>query len=175
MERVTSTKGLDLIKEFEGFQSHPYFCPSGYMTIGYGHVMTNSSFIASVTRSEALILLKEDCRIAEKYINQLDKDYGIRLNQDQFDALVSLIFNVGVNRFSSFKCCTLLKEKKLRDCLIQWHDIVRGSKIDPKTGKKEILPGLVKRREKEIRLFNGEERFLSDEEIKKLFIKFTSP
>lgn len=34
-----SQKGLDLIKEFEGFRGSPYRCPAGKLTIGYGHVI----------------------------------------------------------------------------------------------------------------------------------------
>lgn len=97
----TSKKGIELIKRFEGFRSSAYLCPAGVLTIGYGH--TKNVHLGDVcTEMQAEQYLSEDLEMAE---NELNKMQG--LNQNQFDALVSFNFNVGVRNFQK---STLRKE-----------------------------------------------------------------
>jgi lysozyme len=89
----TSKKGIDLIKKFEGFRANPYICPAGILTIGYGH--TNNVRLGDFcSEMQAEQFLKEDLQIAETELNKMQD-----LNQNQFDALASFIFNLGVRNF----------------------------------------------------------------------------
>ena len=91
----TSKDGIDLIKEFEGFRKDAYLCPGGVWTIGYGHTRGVRAG-DSILESEAEDLLKEDLREAEEAVSHL---VSTPLRQSQFDALVSLVYNIGSGNF----------------------------------------------------------------------------
>ena len=138
----TSQKGIDLIKEFEGFRPSAYRCPSGILTLGYGHTQ-NVRCSDVVTPYEAEILLKKDLAEAERAVNTLVKTH---ISQNQFDALVSFVFNVGIGNFLT---STLLKrvnenpnDKIIRDAFMMW---VKSRGV--------ILKGLVRRRTCEADLY----------------------
>jgi GH24 family phage-related lysozyme (muramidase) len=87
-----STKGARLIEEFEGFSASPYRDAVGVWTIGYGSTKGVGPSTPRVTRREAEARLKRE----------VDATYGaavnalqLPLNQNQFDALVSFVYNVG--------------------------------------------------------------------------------
>ena len=95
-----SDAGLALIKREEAFRASWYRCEAGRPTIGYGHVIQASEqryYSAKLTEAEASALLRQD----------VDKQYGAhvasRLHRDvtqhQFDALVSLCYNIGTGGF----------------------------------------------------------------------------
>jgi len=85
--------GLELIKDFEGFQSEPYLCPGGYWTIGYGHVIhARDRLRYPITREQAEQLLRKDVRVAEAAVIRL---ITVSLSAGQCDALVSFTFNLG--------------------------------------------------------------------------------
>ncbi len=88
----TSIRGIELIKKCEGFSDIPYICAGGKKTIGYGHVMHDSEKYETITDEYATDLLKEDLLKAEYSVERNIKAY---LSQSQFDALVSLTFNIG--------------------------------------------------------------------------------
>jgi lysozyme len=141
----TSDKGLELIKKHEGLKLTAYKCPAGVWTIGYGHTRTAVSGI-KITEWQAEELLKSDLRIAETIVNMSLKD---QLNQKQFDALVSFVFNVGAGAFQK---STLLKRIKAN----QEEHLIRHefSRWDKAGGK--VLAGLVRRRQDEANMyFNG--------------------
>lgn len=89
----TSEDGLRLIEEFEGFRPYQYNDGTGVMTIGFGTTSADVSPLPTfLSRSEAEQLLRD--KLAKKYepaVNGL----GVPLNQNQFDALVSLVYNCG--------------------------------------------------------------------------------
>ena len=90
----TSKNGLNLIKQFEGCHLTSYKCPGGVWTIGYGHTagVTEGNHI---TQQQAEEYLKYDIQRFEKYVETYAKKYGYKLNQNQFDALVSFTYNAG--------------------------------------------------------------------------------
>lgn len=93
--RHISKQGLDLICRFEGFSPVIYICPAGYLTIGYGHMITEANkeqFLDGVDEDEALELLRSDVGKAERAVLRL---ITVPLTQGQFDALVSFTFNLG--------------------------------------------------------------------------------
>ena len=71
MRNITQN-GLDLIKWFEGFSRTVYFCPAGYPTIGYGHVVKdNEDFSAGIDEEKDEELLRQDAQIAERAVLRL--------------------------------------------------------------------------------------------------------
>lgn len=94
MRHVTQT-GLELIKQFESFSSRIYICPSGYPTIGYGHVVREYErkiFADGITAQEGELLLLQDTKIAEAAVCRF---ITVPLTDGQFDSLVSFTFNLG--------------------------------------------------------------------------------
>lgn len=84
---------MDLIKRFEGFSRTVYFCPAGYPTIGYGHVVRDDEdFSAGIDEAQAEELLRQDAQIAERAVLHL---INVPLIDGQFDALVSFTYNLG--------------------------------------------------------------------------------
>lgn len=139
----TSKAGIELIKKHEGLRLAAYLCPAGVPTIGYGH--TKGVRLGQViTEAEAEHFLIEDLRTSEKEIDS----HNLQLNQNQFDALVSFVFNVGAGNFRS---STLLRRVRLNsndnDIENQFNRWVYGG------GK--ILPGLVRRRKEEANLYTN--------------------
>lgn len=91
----TSETGLNLIIKFEGFSPKAYKCVESekYYTIGYGHYGADVKDTATITKSEALKLLKTDLSHFEQKVMKYDNIY--HYNQNEFDALVSFAYNVG--------------------------------------------------------------------------------
>jgi lysozyme len=137
----TSERGIALNKGFEGFSSKAYYCPAGKLTIGHG---TTSGVRAgmTVTKEEAHALLLKDLRRVEAAISEL---VTVHLSQEQFDALVSLVYNIGEGNFRKSTLLKRLNEGKYRDAAVQFTRWVHA-------GKKK-LPGLVARRKAEKELF----------------------
>ena len=137
----TSRKGIEFIKAHEGLRLDAYLCPAGVPTIGYGHTY-NVKMGDRITAGQAERLLIGDLIVAETEVNR----YGFDLTQNQFDALVSFVFNVGAGNFRS---STLLKRLRANpndpDIANQFKRWVYGG------GK--VLPGLVRRRKDEAELY----------------------
>ena len=139
-----SQQGLDLIKRHEGLKLKAYICPAGIPTIGYGHTRT-AQIGGTITEQQAEELLKQDVSYAEVGVyRQLPN-----LKQNQFDALVSFVFNVG---YGNFQKSTLLKRiKEGAACSEIKYQFSRWNK-----GGGKVLAGLTKRREDESNLYcNG--------------------
>ena len=137
----TSSKGIALIKEFEGLRLKAYKCPGGVWTIGYGHTAGVKPGIV-ITEAQAEQFLKEDLITFEKAVNT----QNLSLNQNQFDALVSFTYNVGTGNFSS---STLLRkvranplDNSIMDEFLRWV-----------YSKGRVLPGLQHRRLAEMKLY----------------------
>lgn len=137
----TSPKGIALIKDFEGLRLKAYKCPGGVWTIGYGHTAgVKHGMVISERQAEEY--LRADLIAFEKYLNGL----GLALDQNQFDALISFIYNVGTGNFSS---STLLRKVKanpldnsIMDEFLRWV-----------YSKGRVLPGLQRRRLAEMKLY----------------------
>jgi GH24 family phage-related lysozyme (muramidase) len=92
-ERFThvSDAAVELIKEFEGFFSHPYRDPVGVWTIGYGHIENVGPNTPPITKAQAHALLKRD--LDNKYAPSVAKSG--RWTQAEGDALTSFVYNLG--------------------------------------------------------------------------------
>lgn len=137
----TSDKGIDLIKKYEGFRAKAYKCPSDKWTIGYGHTL-NVKSTDVIDKAQAEYFLRQDVEFAEKEVNR----HNLNINQNQFDALVSFVFNLGVGNFAR---STLLRK-------------IKSNPDDPTIRKEferwvyvggKILTGLIKRRKEEANLY----------------------
>lgn len=139
---------IELIKQFEGLRLKPYLCGSGRPTIGWGHTEGVTMQTPPITVEKAKELLRQDMPRYEKGINDAVRG---ELQQHEFDALVSFVFNVGV---SAFRTSTLLRH--LND-----GDRAGAAAEFPKWNKKRVAgrlvvePGLVARRLAERKLFEG--------------------
>lgn len=132
----TSSKGLNLIKQFEGCRLTSYKCPSGVWTIGYGHT-SNVKEGMTITQEQADQYLAEDLARFEKYVNTYVRKYGYNLNQNQFDALVSFAYNAGPGNLE----IQLLQRGKRPLELVKLYLPTTCIKSKGRT-----LPGLIRRR-----------------------------
>ena len=95
----TGAQGIDLIKHFEGLRLNRYLDAVGKPTIGYGHlILPHERFDRPLTASAAQALLKQDLRSAERALCRL---LHVPITQQQFDALMSFVFNLGAGRLRS--------------------------------------------------------------------------
>lgn len=141
----TSPKGIALIKEFEGLRLKAYKCLGGVWTIGYGHTAgVRPGMVISEAQAEEYLMA--DLIAFEKYLNGL----GLALDQNQFDALVSLIYNIGIGNFQK---STLLRKARVNpndnsimDEFLKWV-----------YSKGRVLPGLQRRRLREMKLYFSNE------------------
>lgn len=139
---------VDLIKSFEGLFLKPYLCPAGVPTIGYGTIKyPNGKDVtlkdSQVTEAQAEEYLKFE--IEEKACG-VEKLVSVPLSENEFGALVSFAYNLGLG---NLKKSTLLKllnsnsdKAKVADEFLKWN----------KAGGKE-LAGLTRRRQAERSLF----------------------
>ncbi|MHB0805997.1 lysozyme [Stutzerimonas nitrititolerans] len=141
----TSQRGIDLIKSFEGLRLTAYDDGVGVQTIGYGHTKGVKPGM-KITENWAEELLRDDLAEFEAAVNGLVK---VRLCQHQFDALVSLVFNIGPGAFSDSTLLRLLNAGLYDDAALQF---VRWNK-----GGGKVLSGLTRRRMAERKLFEDEQ------------------
>lgn len=137
----TSKNGINLIKNFEGCRLEAYLCPAMVWTIGYGHT-ENVKRGDKITEVQAETLLIIDL---QKFENAVNNAVRVPLNQNQFDALVSFTFNIGIG---NFKSSTLLKKLNASEYGLAACEFGRWNK-----SRGRILDGLTKRRRAEKELF----------------------
>jgi GH24 family phage-related lysozyme (muramidase) len=149
-----SQRGLDLIANFEGVVLHAYNDPAGHCTVGIGHLLhsgncTRADYDAwgtksnpKMSRSLAFKLLAADIAPREQAVERL---VTVPLNQNEFDALVSLLFNIGAKAFEDSTLLRLLNQGRRKDAAAQFDRWVHGGG--------QVLPGLVARRNAEQALF----------------------
>lgn len=148
--------GYLLITKFEGLSLTPYLCPAKIPTIGYGNCYyPNGKKVTmqdkAITKQEAFEMFKF---IADKFAIKVDELVKSNVNQNQFNALVSFAYNVGIGvnrkgKISGFMGSTLLKKVNfnpddltIKDEFLKWN----------KAGGKEIK-GLTNRREIESQIY----------------------
>lgn len=145
MTKHITVSGIEFIKNFEAYSPIPYICPAGYITIGYGHVVTENeknNFKKEISKEEAEELLKKDLHKSEKAILRL---ISVPLTNNQFDALCSFVFNAGSGALQRSTLRAKLNREEYEDAadeFLKW--IWAGGRI---------LNGLVKRRRAERDLF----------------------
>lgn len=98
MAMKISSKGVSLIKQFEGCRLKAYKCPAGVWTIGYGHT-AGVKCGDIITQETADAYLRDDLRTYENAVRKYDSIY--HFNQNQFDALVSFTYNCGAGNLKN--------------------------------------------------------------------------
>mgnify|MGYP006164041645 FL=1 len=136
-----SKNGLNLIKHFEGCELEAYKCPAGVWTIGYGHIKTAVEGM-TITQHQADDMLIEEMNEYEGYINN---SVRVDLTQNQFDAMVSWVYNLGNGNLNA---STLLKVLNSGDYAGVPAQMMRWNKAGGK-----VLEGLTRRRQAEADLF----------------------
>lgn len=142
MRHITN-KGIEFIKNEEGFVDHTYFDEAAIATIGYGHKLrSGESFVGSITHEKGEEILKADVAWAEEAV---EKKVTVPLTNNEFDALVSFTFNVGATAFADSTLLRLLNAGQYEAVPIQMNRwIWAGGRISP------VLTG---RRKREGNLF----------------------
>ena len=144
-----SQEGLSLIKKFEGCKLKSYKCAAGVWTIGYGSTNGIEEGM-EISQERADMLLLEDVEIFENAVNELVK---VPLEQNQYDALVTWTFNLGPTNLKNSTLLKVLNDKNYEGVPEQ---IKRWNKATV-DGERQVLEGLVRRREAEALLFEGKE------------------
>ena len=153
-----SQHGLDLIKQWEGFELKVYKDSAGFPTIGVGHLLTRSEltsgkivingvpvqYAGGLTIQQVLDLLSQDVSPAAQTVTNSVK---VTLDQNQFDALTSFTFNVGGGAFTGSTLLRLLNQSQYDQVPTQ---LRRWNKSNG-----QVVQGLINRRENEIKLWNG--------------------
>ena len=142
---LISNKGLALIKKFEGFRDKAYQDIVGIWTIGYGSIKIKGRKVLptdTVTEHEAEQLIEQE--LAQDVYPYL---YGLGLNQNQFDALCSFIYNLGATNFNK---STLKKKLLAEDYVGASFEFIKWNKAGG-----NVVDGLTKRRLAESKLFTS--------------------
>ena len=145
-----SLEGLSLIKKFEGCELEAYKCAAGVWTIGYGSTKEVKEG-DTLTQEEADELLLHEMDEYEGYINEM---VTTNLKQNQFDSLVSWVFNLGPANLKASTLLKVLNAKVLNLGNLEGvpEQMKRWNKANGKT-----LDGLIRRRKAEALLFEGKE------------------
>lgn len=136
-----SNEGVNFIKRWEGFRSEAYVCPAGVWTIGYGHTHTAKEGMC-VTELQADYMLRRDL---DYFGTKVASALKIQVNQEQFDALVSFAYNVGVGAYQTSTLLEKLNQGNFHAAAQEFDRWVHA--------KSKVLPGLVNRRKEEKEMF----------------------
>lgn len=140
----TTSQAYSLIKSHEGCELESYLDKHDRWAIGYGVTGKGIAKGLRITQHEAELMLANRVTSLEDQVTDL---VNVPLTQPQFDALVSLTYNIGIGAFSTSTLLRLLNNKQYSDAareILKW---------DHSGGK--TLPGLTSRRLAEFRLFNS--------------------
>ena len=138
-----SKEGIALIKKFEGIELQAYQDSVGVWTIGYGHTKGVKEG-DNISLKKAEEMLEEELVEYEGYINDMVK---VRLEQNQFDALVAWVYNLGPTNLGKSTLLKVLNKAIYEEVPFE---IKRWNKAGG-----QVLNGLVRRREAEALLFQG--------------------
>lgn len=144
--RDISEYGYSIIRESEGFEAKAYKDTGGVWTIGYGTIKyPNGTRVKSgdtCTKGQAELWLINDCKWVDAC---LDKHVKVKINQNQFDALASFVYNIGETAFVKSTMLTLINQSKFDLAAAQFDRWIYDN------GK--VINGLKNRRAKEKQLF----------------------
>ena len=152
--QTASSMAAEIIKEFEGYSSKPYLCPSNVPTIGYGNTRyLNGDRVTmedkDITKKEAEKMLMDTVKFVEKEVKNVVE---VKLPAHKFAALISFTYNVGIGNLSNSTLLAWVNSNpdysQIPSQFRRWN---RGG------GK--VLKGLIRRRESEIELWEGTSQY----------------
>lgn len=135
-------RGLALIKQYEGCRLKAYKCPAGVWTIGYGSTGAHVTAGKVISQVEADALLAKDLERFERAVGN-----AVHPTQSQFDAMVSLAFNIGMGAFNG---SSVLRKHNAGD-----HAGAKASFALWNKAGGRVLSGLVLRRAAEAALYGA--------------------
>ena len=140
-----SKDGLAITEQFEGCRLVAYQDQVGVWTIGYGHTGNGVASGLTITQDQAIDLLTSDVAASAAYVNAA---VTVELQQNEFDALVDFVFNLGRGAFAG---STLLKNLNAGqfDAAAAQFDL-----WDHAGG--QVVAGLLRRRQAEQAMFQGQ-------------------
>jgi lysozyme len=141
-----SSNGLSLTEKFEGFRSAAYRDQVGVWTIGYGHTGPDVVSGRTITPAQAQALLAKDVGIAVVCVNTL---VTVKISQQEFDALVDFVFNLGIG---AFKGSTMLRNLNAGD----FTSAAAQFDLWDRAGG-AVVAGLLRRRQTEESLFQADD------------------
>lgn len=145
-----SILAVNLLKEVEGWRDKPYRDSGGKCTIGYGHLIKEGEYCPDrITVDQGEKYLRDDITEAERTVNSTIK---VPLTQHQFDALVSFTFNIGAGAWAVSDTLKILnngEHHRMPARMLMWVKVT-------KNGVKVVEEGLINRRLKEVRVWQGE-------------------
>lgn len=145
--QTTSAAGRDFIaREEGGHQLRAYLCPAGVLTIGVGHTGPDVTASLVITRARSEELFAADLGRFEAAVRAA-AGAGAALHQHEFDALVSLAFNIGTGAFADSTLAKRVRAGNFRGAAEQFTAWNKGG------GK--FMPGLLARRTRELLMFVG--------------------
>ncbi|PHV09711.1 lysozyme [Chitinimonas sp. BJB300] len=137
-----NAQGINLIKQFEGLRLSAYQDSVGIWTIGYGHTGDEVHAGMVITAAQAAQLLLQDLSHFETGVSEL---VSVPLNSNQFSALVSFSYNVGLEDLGASTLLRLLNEQNYVGAAQQFPCWDHAGN--------QVLPGLLRRRMAEQALF----------------------
>jgi lysozyme len=144
---ITGKKGVLIIEQFEGFEPKMYKDAVGLPTIGYGTLIDTKAEqwlkTATITKDQAEVLLRRELGMIERNLNLMLKK---TIHQNQFDALVSFAYNLGI---ASLRTSTLLKKVNKNPA----DDTIRNEFMKWVHAGGKVLKGLQTRRKAEADLY----------------------
>lgn len=141
-----SKKGIEFLKRVEGEELTVYNDEAGYPTIGVGHKLKPGEKFTFITQSKSDELLMRDLRESENAINRY---VNVPLTQNQYDSLVSFIFNVGVDAFKKSTMLTKINNDDFNGAVNEFD----RWKFITVNGEKIVSNGLLNRRIEERQFF----------------------
>jgi len=139
-----SNGALDMIKKFEDFSSKAYKDTDGKMVIGYGTRIPDSSYLKKeISEAEAEKLLTN--HLNKQVVPYIKTNVKRALNQNQWDALASLVYNIGGSRFAKSNLLKMINDGNLKGIRKEW--------LEWRLSQGKVLGGLEKRRTQEINHF----------------------
>ncbi len=150
-----SNEVIELLKGWETYRGEAYLCPSGKLTIGWGH--TKDVYEGqTTTMEEAEEFLRQDIQEAMDTVTNYAKSLDVVLTQGQFDALVSFAYNCGIGKYQSSGLTELIADGDIDGAADKMREYIKGKieiKDENNNGTGEyvyvVMPGLVGRRETE--------------------------
>ena len=137
-----SNVGINLIKSYEKLRLKKYLDSGGNWTVGWGHKIRQGEKLDEITEEQAEKIFMEDIKELENNINKLIK---VNLSQLMYDAIGSLVFNIGIGNFKTSTILKLLNEGRFLQASKEFTRWVYCNKV--------ILEGLIRRRTEELILY----------------------
>lgn len=154
-----SDEGLALLKSLEGVEAEPYRDSAGLLSVGVGHCLTKDELSSGkiycgdqvirwkdrpLTDEQITALLAEDVSWSEACVEACIR---VQLTQNQYDALVIFVYNIGPNAFRESTLCRLLNAGD--------YDAIPAQLRRWNRAGGQVLPGLVRRRAREIEVWEA--------------------